>query len=69
MNNKIHFIRIQTAANQEVDVDFIPVIGKVRTHESVSDSSLYRLLNNSMVGEVVPFKEHDRFLMEVYPRG
>jgi len=68
MKEKLGFIRIQTMPDRTVKVEFVPRKGKVREHYPVTDDSLYRILNNSMVSDICPFMERDGLLMEVFPK-
>ena len=68
MKNKISFIRISALHDGETFVEVIPDKGKVRTYESPSEDSLYRLLNNSMISDISPFREHDGLRLEIFPK-
>ena len=70
MKNKINFIRIETLSNHEVKVTFYSYDGIApRSYTSPSDDSLYHLLNNSMVSDIVAFNEPYGLTLEVTPKG
>ena len=69
MKEEIEFVRVATFKNEPIEVDFVPYgRGKIRSYKSPSEDSLYRLLNNSMVGDICPFFEKGNLWLEVFPK-
>lgn len=69
MKHKVSFIQMTTRG-----VTFHPSLGEdyrigKRHYKSPSEDSLYRLLNNSMVSDIVPSYGPDGLLLEITPRS
>ena len=71
MKNKFSFIQISTDRDGAIEVVFHTRgdyrVGR-RRYKSPSEDSLYRLLNNSLVSDIVPSYSPEGLLLEITPK-
>lgn len=71
MKSKLSFIQVITTRDRTIEVTFHTRgdyrVGR-RHYKSPTANSLYRLLNNSMISDIVPSCEPYGLLLEITPR-